>query len=155
MSHPTLVAVRLTRKAASVAIFNRTHLEYARLRHLPTSTAKARQALQAFLSWATAQFNVEMFAVEKSDRIDAARVQELTRAVEEHASRAAIPVWHAGKMQVIESYAEPAPKTRTELRTIAAGIWPMLATRDNNPLDLEAAALGLYVQVERLLSTPQ
>src|ERR1035441_3700895 len=100
MSHPTLVAVRLTRKAASVAIFNRTHLEYARLRHLPTSTAKAREALQAFLSWATAQFNVEMFAVEKSDRIDAARVQELTRAVEEHASRAAIPVWHAGKMQI-------------------------------------------------------
>jgi len=155
MSHSTLAAVRVTRKAASVAIFNRMHLEYARLRHLPTQAAKARETLHAFLGWATAQFNVEMIAVEKPDRTDAARVEELMRTVEEHASGAAIPIWHAGKMQVIESYAEPAPKTRTELREIAARIWPMLATKDSNPLDLEAAALGLYVQVEKLLSTPQ
>jgi hypothetical protein len=154
MSQSRLAAVRLTRKAVSIAIFNQTHLEYAHVRHLPTATAKACETLQSFLTWMSAQFELELIAVEQAERPDQRRIQELILTLEEHASEAAVPVWRASKLQVIGSYAEPAPGTRIELREIAARIWPMLSSKDNHPLDLESAALGLYVQVERLLSTP-
>jgi hypothetical protein len=150
----SLAAVRLTRKAVSIAIFNQTRLEYARLRHLPTATAKACETLQAFLTWIISQFAIGMIAVEQAERFDQKRIRDLLLVLEQHASDTAIPVWHASKQQVIGSYAEPAPRTRIELREIAGRIWPMLSIKGNHPLDLEAAALGLYVQVERLLSTP-
>lgn len=153
MSPNRLAAVRLTRKAVSIAIFNQTHLEYSRLRHLPTPTGKACETLLAFLAWIISQFAVGMIAVEQAERSDQKRLRDLLAALEEHASAATVPVWHASKLQVIASYAEPAPRTRIEMREIAGRIWPMLAIKGSHPLDLEAAALGLYVQVERLLTT--
>lgn len=152
MHHSCLAAVRLTRKAVSLAVFHRTQLEYARTRFLRTSAPKARDTLEGFLAWTASHFNIDLIAIEKPERNDAGRVEQLALAVEEFASRTAIPLWRAPKMAVIQSYAEPAPSTRTELRAIAAKIWPMLADRDGHPLDLEAAALGLHVQVERQLT---
>lgn len=154
MSQNRVAAVRLTRKAVSIAIFNQTHLEYVHVRHLPTSGAKAYETLQSFLAWASAQFKLELIAMERLERSDQRRIEDMIGIVEAHATKAAVPVWRTSKLQVIGSYAEPAPGTRTELREIAARIWPVLGMRGNHPLNLEAAALGLYVQVERLLSTP-
>jgi hypothetical protein len=53
---------------------------------------------------------------------------------------------------VFESFAVEPLKTRKELREVITTFWPQLGTRDFDPSILDAAAVGLYAQVESLLS---
>ena len=62
-----------------------------------------------------------------------------------------IPIWEISKRELLEGYGEPPLKSRRELRQVITGIWPVIAGSHGKLLVQDAAALGLYVHVERKL----
>jgi hypothetical protein len=61
-----------------------------------------------------------------------------------------VPIWEIGKADLMAAYGHPPLATRADLREIAHTIlWSMFNTSSPSPQELDASALGLYVQNER------
>ena len=78
------------------------------------------------------------------------RTQLLTAVAERKLLALGVPLWKVTDAQLLESYSIPPLGQKHELRMIARSIWPYVATQHLPALD--AALVGLYAQVERLLS---
>jgi hypothetical protein len=148
----TLAAVRLTRRLVSIAIFRGLHLEYVRARNLYGDANDAAATVAGFLGWAIAQFDVEAIAFEDVAGESRARVPLLAKTVIDRAASAGLPCLAVHRREVFDSFGHPPLHTRSEVQSAAIQIWPALAMKGNKPLNLEAAALGLYVQVDKLLN---
>jgi hypothetical protein len=57
------------------------------------------------------------------------------------------------KSDLLEAFAYPALDSRKELRKVISDIFPVLDQEPGQPWTADAAALGLYVQTERLFNT--
>jgi hypothetical protein len=151
---PRLLAVAVMRRAVAAVLFVGTHLEGVRLRHLPSEPAKAEFSTAAFVRAAIAECRCDSAAIESISGQDGAVRNILHKAALEQLSNAAVPVWPIDKTAVTESFAHPSPRTRKEARRIVAGIWPLPNGARPESVLLDALALGLYVQTDRLFTKP-
>jgi hypothetical protein len=66
----------------------------------------------------------------------------------------ALPVWEVSRRELLDAYGHPALRSRTELRQVVTSItWQMQAQAGSDSQILDAAALGLMVQIERIFPT--
>lgn len=148
--HSKIAAFKIARRSASVAVFSSRHLEFLEVKHLSNAPEKAVETLQRFVGWTFENFHPEMAALGRDEEERRPRAAFLARAVEEQLLRYGVPVWKIVDSQLLEAYGIPALTRKQELRDIGRLMWPQILKGDD--VGVDAALIGLFVQVERLLS---
>jgi len=145
-----LAAIKIERRSVAVAVFTNRHLEYTQVRQLSSAADKADASAVGFVSWILATFDVTSAALEQIQDGEEIRRAQLNEVVRTTLRNVGIPMWEAPKQELFEAYGVPPLRTRKELRAVVASIWPILNGRNGDGGILDAVALGLYVQTERL-----
>jgi hypothetical protein len=145
-----LLAVRVERRSIAVAVFYGEHLEYTQVRQLASIREKAVSSAVGFINWLLESFPIEGAALEALPSGIEIQRRLLTDAISGTLRDRMLPIWEIPKAQLFEACGYPALKSRKELREVITTVWPVLAGNNGKAFIMDAAALGLYVQVERL-----
>jgi hypothetical protein len=154
MSCAEVVSIRVERRRLAVAVFSGLRLEYHQVRELPADGQQAKAAARRFIAWVVETFNPELVAVETGAAKEGSRRADLAHIVGGVLMLLRAARVHVAASEVLDSYSTPALRTRKELRSIAAVLWPDLAARRVHPATFDAAALGLHVQMIALFVDP-
>lgn len=146
-----LAAFRITSRRISVAVFADERLDFSGSRQLPSQTPKAMDSASRYVEWIKRNFRIEAVALEKSPLDTQRPDSQLHREITGQFRDSGVPIFEVEKDVLLASFAHPPLRYRTQLRKIISSISPVLASNDTHDSCLDAAALGLYVQVERLL----
>jgi hypothetical protein len=149
--HSKIVAFKIARRSASVAVFSGRHLDFLETKHLSNVPDKAGDALRRFVGWVFENFHPQLAALGLDEEDRKPRAALLASGVEKQLLQHGIPVWKVMDSQLLEAYSVPALTRKQELREIGRSMWPQV-TPERNQFVVDAALIGLYVQVERLLS---
>lgn len=142
-----LAALKIERRSVALAVFQGDHLDYTQIRQLSSSHEKAEASAAEFINWMCGTFEIESAALEwMSPESDIQRAT-LTRSIIVELRNSAVSIWEISKPLMLSAYGFPPARSRREMREVAHSIWPILG---ENTGALDAAALGLYVQTERL-----
>lgn len=145
-----LVAFKIFRRSATVAVFQGQNLDFVDVRHLSNVPKVAVETLDRFMHWIVQNFHPATAALSFDEEEGHPRTKLLTDATERRLLELGIPVWKVTDAELLQSYALPALNQKQDLRRIARAMWGYVAEQHQPALD--AALVGLYVQVERLLS---
>lgn len=149
-THSNLASFKIERRRVSVAVFVDERLDYTASRHLPSVYAKALDSAGRYVDWVIRNFRIESAVVEKNKSDPKTWRSKFTREIIRQLRDSGVPVFEVTKETLLVSFAHPPLRYRTELREVISSMWPILATKDNGDSLLDAAALGLYVQVEKI-----
>jgi len=147
-----LCAIRVERRAIAIAILNGERLEFVDGRHLATSQDKAIATVGSFIGKTMATFAFESAALEEIPQGHDVQRTLLQRAAIDALSESAVGLWIGPKADIMAAFGYPPPVSRRELREVVSQIYPVLNEEPGRPWTLDAAALGLYVQTERLFN---
>jgi hypothetical protein len=146
-----LIAIKITRRTAAAAIFFGRDLHYTEVRHLATNPSQAQNSLVGFILSLIEHFRIDSATSPLSEKDNGA--QALMVAILTLLRDKAIPHWAIKKSELFEAYGEvPLKRTAAELRRVVRSYWPHIIDEHDEGTCLDAAALGLYLQTERLLS---
>ncbi len=149
MSDQILMAIKVERRSVAVAIFNGTQLDYTQVRQLCTNLEKVDTSAVGFLNLMFSHFKIESVALEVLPPTAGEQRLAVNRIIEAALASRTLPVSQVEKQNLVSSFAHPAPSSRSDMRAIVRGIWPVLGSDEGI---IDAVALGLYSQVERLFS---
>ena len=152
MNVKTLLSMRIDRRAVAAVFFRDLHMEHAQVRHLHSKPQSANESAIAFIRWLITRFSPDAVVFEKIDAEEEYRRVALSGILLETVRSEALPVFDATKNDLFVAYSIPPLASRKSLREIASTLWPALAAKGSSVLLLDAAALGLYTQAERLLA---
>ena len=144
-----LLAIKVERRSVAVAFLIGTQLDYTQIHHLPSARDKAGQSAFGFANSMISHLKVESAAFERLEPKHEIRRLFVGETVETALTSLGLPVWTADKKAVLSSFGHPAPHSRNEVRKAVSAIWPVLGSSVGI---LDAVALGLHVQTERLFS---
>ncbi|HEX4134620.1 MAG TPA: hypothetical protein VHY84_08440 [Bryobacteraceae bacterium] len=148
--HPRLMAVRVERRGVATALFSGVHLEGRRVRQLSSDPNKAEASAEAFIREVFSENDCPSAAIEYvSGEI---RRSVLHNIVRQQCQANGISLWEVPGKSILNALAHPALKTRGEVREMMLRIWPMAALKQSQVCALDAFAVGLYVQTERLFA---
>jgi hypothetical protein len=150
MTRSKLLAIRIRRRSVAAAIFSGRQLEYLDILHLCNEPAVVTDSVTRFLGGIIDNFKPADAAVGTSRAQQGRRVEELTQLTESMLTTKGVPLWRIEDKALLESFAVPKLKNKEGLRSIVLAFWPHLSHKQ--AAAFEAAALGLHVQTERLLS---
>jgi hypothetical protein len=145
----TLVSLRVERRSVAAAVFKGNRLEYTEVRQLSSVKEKARASAIGFVRWFADNFHLDMAAIESIETGDEFQRAVLQEAIEATLREAVIPIWSVSKPDLFAAYSYPPLRSRRELRKVITSIWPVLDGARTKVFIQDAAALGLYVQIER------
>lgn len=148
-----LVAVRIERRAVGFAILRGDHLVHGDARQLSSVPDKALGNAISFVTRFLERFRCESAALETIPNGHEARRTVLHQAVLRVLSAQAMGIIEVQKTDFLAAFGYPSPRFRAELREIISSIYPVLDQQPGSPWTHDAAALGLYVQTERLFNT--
>jgi hypothetical protein len=153
MANHKLLALKINRRSISAVVFADTHIDYTQVRTLVADEARSLSSALGFVRWIARAFAVSGAALEHLPAESRIRRAVLSRVIAETLRSAAVPVWEVEKRDLLAAFASPPLRTRKELGEVVKTLWPMLASDPNESGMLDAAAAGLYLQIERLLET--
>jgi hypothetical protein len=145
-----LVAVRVQRRSLAVAIFEGTHLEHAEIYNLSSNNRKAEESAVGYGRRLISDFSISSASMEWATNGDI-RKTILTDVLVGTFRDSGIQIFQAAKQDLFEAFGVPPLGTRKELGAVATTIWPSLNAPGFPSSVFDAAALGLYIQTERLL----
>jgi len=145
-----LLAFRVERRSVALCQFRGLALEYCTKRELPTGEKEAERSVLDFVRRACERFSPARIAVESEDRLSDRRAT-FVRLLSQVATDHGVPLWRISQETLFGAFGEPPLRSRAELRRIAGGLWPQLVDRRFSKGTLDAAALGLNVQVDAQL----
>jgi hypothetical protein len=144
----TLISVVPKRRAVAVAIFSQMKLERMEVRQLSDDPLKAETTVYRLLSRLLEQHPAATAAVEAFPKTSTTRRAELARLAHELLADHGIPVMRVKTVTLFRAFRLPACRARHQLRSIIATCWPALLPRFGTGAVLDAAALGLYSQIQ-------
>jgi hypothetical protein len=150
IAQPRLLSARIERRAVAVAVFSGIHLEGRRVLQLSSDPTRAEDSAAAFVREVLYENDCPSAAIESVPR-DVRRAS-LHGAILHQCRTNGVSVWEISKQTVFEALAHPPLKTRGEVREVMLRMWPMAALKQSQVCALDAFALGLYVQTERLFA---
>lgn len=136
----------------AIAVFIGTHLEHSEAVRLSSDLSVAMRRVPVIVQRALDQFGVNTVALESPSGRPERRAATLQEALTHQLRTAAVAVWPVGFADLCRHSSLPPVRTRNALRQITTGIFPALKTTSGGGLDSDAALLGLYVQIERVLA---
>jgi hypothetical protein len=133
-----------------MAVFSNERIEYARCLNLPYSNLdRAAKSLRAAASRTLDQFKDATLAIEELKRGTSA--ESLIAELRELAAERGTDLFIVPTKTLLEAYSFPPLSSRSQLRKIAAQMWPGIALMNKGEI-LDAAVLALHIQTERLLA---
>jgi len=147
-----LAAFKIERRRISAAVFVDERLDFTDSRQLPSTYVKALESASRYVDWIRRTLRIEDAVVEKSRSDPGTWKSKFTVQIIRQLRTIGVPVFEVEKDTLLFSFAHPPLRYRTELRRVVAAIWPILVSKDKNIGCIDAAALGLYVQVEKMFS---
>ena len=151
-SEKSLAAIRIERRAIGLAVFSGDHLRYADARQLSSFPAKAAETTVGFINKFWQRFRFESAAVEIATRDHHMKRQDLHERVRKTLRTLAIPIAEAEEKELLAAFGHPPLRFRQDMRAVIEQIYPVLNEGFGAPWTCDAAALGLYVQTERLFN---
>jgi hypothetical protein len=151
IARPKLMAVRIERRCIAVGMFTGTYLVGFRARVLAADHAAAKNTAVSFLRSTLYENECQAIAIETV--VGDIRRAELHEAVLAACRSAGVSVWEISIKTVMESLAHPPPKTREEMRKQVLRMWPLPGLKRTEQCALDAFAVGLYVQTERMFGS--
>ena len=148
-----LCAFKVQRREIAVAVFSGLKLDFVQRRQFPADWSKAESSSLGFLHWVSDNLEVDSAALERLDSQAPSRRGDLTDSLRVALRGLALSLCEPSKEELLTSFAIPEPKTRKDVRQIVCEIWPILQTMHYDPAILDAAALGLYSQAQRLINS--
>jgi hypothetical protein len=152
ISHPRLVAVRVERRTIAIAVFAGTHLEGRRVLHLCSKPNRAEDSASGFIRSVLSDSDCSSVVIEPQPSQQDIQRSILHRAVVAQIRASNISMWEISKSTLLGAFAHPPLRTRGELRDIMVAIWPVPRFKRSEISALDAFALGLFIQTERLLN---
>jgi len=125
---------------------------HADARQLSSVPDKALGNAVSFVTRFLERFRSESAALEMIPNGREVQRMLLHRAVLGVLSRQAIGIIEVSKPDLLAAFGHPALRFRSDLRKIVSDIYPVLDQEPRGPWTYDAAALGLYVQTERLFN---
>jgi hypothetical protein len=151
-AHPRLAAIRVERRTIAVAIFAGTHLEGRRVLQLSSDPNRAESSTAAFIRSVLGENSCESLAIEPAPVPQEIFRAMLHRTVMEYCRANNVSVWEVSKKTVFEALGHPPLRSRREVRETMLAIWPLPDPKRSQICALDAFALGLFVQTERLFN---
>jgi len=151
MTNQTLLSIKISRRKIAAAVFTDGKVNYVDARTLSNVHTKAEESLLAFLNWIIEKFEVKSVGLELPDYPVETRTTRMTELAVQTLRNRAIPIWEVTKQMLFVAYAMPPLKTRKRLHVIVLSFWPHLNSMRFDRSIFDAAAVGYYVHVERLL----
>ncbi|MGA2434702.1 MAG: hypothetical protein ABSG25_05390 [Bryobacteraceae bacterium] len=149
-----LLAIKVERRIVAATVFIGHRLDHSQVRHLPPQSDRAEASAIGFLNWLLDNFGIQSAALEALSAKGVIRRATINRALLDCLRERSVPIWEVSKQQLLESFGYPALRSRTELRQVTTPlVWPALDGGSGLNQRLDAAALGLHVQTERLFTT--
>ena len=145
-----MLAVRVERRSIAAAVFCGERLEYTQMRHLSSTKEKALSSAVGFVDWLLESFAIESVALEALASAEEIQRRTLTDEITKTLRDHMLLIWQIPKAELFAACGHPALKSRKEVREMITTIWPVLAGTQGQTFIQDAAALGLYVQTERL-----
>jgi hypothetical protein len=149
MSDITLAAISLQRRTVGVAILRKTRIEEILLRQLSHELETAQKSTTEFLSRIMTRQRIEFVAFLKPTEAASERIRSFHQSAVQVVRDAGIPLLEVSAEELFASYGHPPLSGWAQLRRVGKDIWPML---NSTPPSINAALLGLHVQVERLIA---
>jgi hypothetical protein len=152
MPDMTLSALSLERRSAALAFFKDMQLEDILIRQLSSDPAKAISSVTEFLNRALERNRIKFVALLQPKSESGERVNELYKMALSAIREAAIPFVEVSEQELFDSYGHPPLRKRQHLRKAGRNIWPALNDIYATRSAVDAAVLGLHVQVEHLFN---
>jgi len=149
---PKLAAFRVERRSIAVAVFIGTRLDYADSRELAAAHNKAEASAVSFINWVVSAFHISSAAIETYENGEEAFRAQLSGAVQDSLVASGVFIWQVSKAELLEAFCHPSARSRKDVRQVITNIWPILLSKRVSGAKLDAVAIGLYVQTERLFS---
>lgn len=145
-----LLAIRIRRRSVAAAVFVGRQLEYIDIVHLCNQPEIVADSIRRFFARIIQNFKPGDAALCTNRASQGQRVKAIKEITCEILSSSGIPIFNVEDKCLLESYAIPKLHSKEQLRPIVQSFWPHISPRQL--AGFEAAALGLHVQVDRLLS---
>ncbi|SRR5216684_135637 len=153
-SRGRLAAIRIDRRVVAVAILNGDHLQFVDARQLSSSPDKALASTVSFITRRVMEkFQFESAALEIIPNGHEVQRALLHQATIRTLGAKAIGILEISKRELLGAFGYPPLRFRKEVRQVASDIYPVLDEESGGPWTHDAAALGLYVQTERLFNS--
>src|SRR5438270_2226763 len=120
-----LISISLTRREIGVAVFRGTEVEYCSHRHLASEEHIAHRSISGLIAQLQDRYPAEAAVVLRADPSTRAGAQERTAFAE--LESLGVPVTAASSTDLLHAYAEPALRSKAQLRSVARSIWPAMA----------------------------
>lgn len=150
MAELRIAALGIERRTIAIAIFRQLHLEDVLVHHLPANTDKALQAVVEFLHRIIERYSVSYLALNKPSNRASDRHAILYAESLKIARAKGVPCTEIEMCDLLNAYGHPPVRQRQQLRQVGFAIWPVLNSQSAPRSCVDAAILGLHVQVERL-----
>lgn len=152
MNELTLAALGVEQRQIAVALFTRTHLDEILVHHLPSDQEKATTALVAYLRRTIESYCVPLLALQKPPINSRDRQHAIYGNAIAVARLMGVPTWEVSAEELFAGFGYPSLDRKEQLRRVGRNIWPVLASKGIARSSIDAAVLGLHVQVERMLA---
>jgi hypothetical protein len=142
-------AFKCERRSIAVAAYVGDRLDYTQVRQLSSTEDRASASVVGFVNFVVTNLEIESAAVELSTAGAEVRRSQLTDTIIQTVRENSLPIWNVSKRELLEAFGHPALKSRKELRAVVRSIWPALGAGNGKNQILDAAAVGMFVQIER------
>jgi hypothetical protein len=151
MNDTKTLAFALSKRVLAAAYFVGTKLEHIEVRRVINDADKPTATVRGFISWLVAHLPADGAVIEKTTQVGRSRRSSLYCSVLDAVQRENLPVTEVLREDLLFAFADPPLRTKEEVRRVTASFWPILTGDSNETEKLEAAALGIYVQMKRLV----
>ena len=148
-----LVAIRIERRAVGFATLRGDRLIHADARQLSSSPERALDNAVSFATRFLERFPCESVALEIIPNGHEVQRTLLHQAVLRILGQHGTGIVEIPKANLLRAFGYPGLRYRGDLRKIISDIYPVLDEQPGLPWTHDAAALGLYVQTERLFNS--
>lgn len=148
----TVAAVQIERRKACLALFAGFNIDSIYTRELSSNSEQASKSLAGFVRKALSDSGVDYVALELNPVRCDAQVGALSRSLIAALREDAIAITTVPTESLFHTFAQPSLDRRQQLRLACEKVFPAISLPRPGVIALDAAAVGLHVQIERHLS---
>lgn len=149
-----IAAVQISRRQVAMALFEGERLQHTEMKSLAAVKDKAEQTVIGFVRWILTTLEPELLVLPKFATEGGTIVDRLSAAAAATSQKEGVPVTHISTEELFNAFGMVPLKAKRQLHVVAGTVFPFLNNKHWRCVVLDAAAMGLLVQVRRSLQSP-
>src|ERR1035437_8595267 len=148
----TVGAIQIERRKAGIALLSGLNIDAIYTRELSSNADQASKSLVGFVRKVISDSGVDYVAIELNPVRCDVQVGALSRVLIAALREDATAISTVTTESLLKAFAQPQLERRQQLRLACQKIFPAISSPRPGTIALDAAAVGLHVQIERHLS---